>query len=88
MFCLNPIFKSPALAAIVSGCCVLLYFAMMSYSPKLPPAVICSVAVGYFVYFMMGGKLLCDEPESIRITEITPAVEEPGSGSGLDLDLD
>ena len=63
MICLNPIFKSPFLASLVAGCCVMLYFILMSYSPNLPPAVICSVAVGYFVYFMMGGKILCnDEP--------------------------
>lgn len=65
MICLNPILKSPWLSAIVAGSGVMLYFTLMSYSPNLPPAVICSLAVAYFVYFMMGGKILCDEePES------------------------
>lgn len=67
MICLNPILKSPLLAAIVAGCCVMLYFALMSYSPNLPPAVLCSIAIGYFVYFMMGGKVLCDEREPKQV---------------------
>jgi hypothetical protein len=61
MICLNPILKSPLLAALVAGCGVMLYFVLMSYSPNLPPAVLCSLAVAYFVYFMMGGKVLCDD---------------------------
>ena len=61
MICLNPILKSPFLAALVSGCCVMLYFILMTYSPNLPPAVLCSIAVAYFVYFMMGGKMLCED---------------------------
>jgi hypothetical protein len=65
MICLNPILKSPLLASIVAGCCVMLYFTLMTYSPSLPPAVICSVAAAYFVYFMMGGKILCDEPDAM-----------------------
>lgn len=59
MSCLSPIFKSPLLSAFISGCCTLIYFALMSYSPNLPPAVICSVAVSYFVYYKMGGKVIC-----------------------------
>ena len=59
MICLNPILKSPLLAALVSGCLVMLYFILMSYSPNLPPAVLCSVAVAYFVYFAMGGTVMC-----------------------------
>lgn len=74
MFCLNPIFKNPMLGALVAGCSVMLYFIMMSYSPNLPPAVLCSLAVGYFVYFIMGGKILCDDQK----TSETPEPETPG----------
>lgn len=72
--CLNPILKSPVLSALVAGCSVMLYFALMSYSPSLPPALICSLAAAYFVYFMMGGKVLCDEaPTPQQVTTTVPS---------------
>jgi hypothetical protein len=64
MFCLNPIIKSPMLSALVAGCGTMIYFSLMSYSPNLPPALLCSIGVAYVVYFMMGGKVLCDETEA------------------------
>jgi hypothetical protein len=54
------------------------YFMLMSYSPNLPPAVLCSLAVAYFVYFMMGGKVLCDdiaEPEPTEAPEVAPVAK-------------
>jgi hypothetical protein len=75
MICLNPILKSPLLASLVAGCCVMLYFTLMSYSPNLPPAAICSIAAGYFVYFMMGGKILCDEQTPALPENPVPAPE-------------
>lgn len=70
MICLNPILKSPALAAFVAACAVLLYFALMSYSPNLPAAFFCSLGVAYIIYNIMGGRLLCDEPQQ-------PEMEKP-----------
>jgi len=64
MICINPILKSPILAAIIAGGCVMLYFYLLTYSPKLPPAMMYSIAIAYFVYFMMGGRVLCDEPSA------------------------
>lgn len=51
------------LSALVAGCGTMIYFSLMSYSPNLPPALLCSIGVAYVVYFMMGGKVLCDETE-------------------------
>jgi hypothetical protein len=62
MICINPILKSPILAAIAAGTCVMLYFYLMIYSPKLTPAVMYSITTACFVYYMMGGRVLCDEP--------------------------
>lgn len=63
MVCLNPIIKSPFLASVVAASCVMLYYMMMSYNRDLPPAVIISIMVGIFVYVLMGGTLICKEPE-------------------------
>ena len=72
MICLNPILKSPFLAAIVTGFMVMLYFGLMTYSPGLPPAALCSAAAAYFVYFMMGGRVLCDESQEPE-TQLVPS---------------
>jgi len=53
----------------------MLYFYMMLYSPKLTPAVMYSIATACVVYYMMGGRVLCDEP-------IAP---EPTTKTGLPL---
>lgn len=60
----------------------MLYFVLMSYSPNLPPAVLCSLAVAYFVYFMMGGKVLCDEEQE------QPATLAPETSPEVETDLD
>lgn len=77
MICLNPIMKSPALAAFVGGCAVLFYFALMTYSPNLPAAVFCSMGVAYIVYNLMGGKLMCDEPATVIEEPSPPPQKQP-----------
>jgi hypothetical protein len=58
--CLDPIFRSPFLAALVAGTLVFLYFVLMTYSAYLPPALLCGAVAAYLVYLAMGGTLMCD----------------------------
>ncbi len=79
MICLNPITKSPTLAALFAGCLVLIYLAMMTYSANLPPAVLCSVLVALCVYTMMGGKLTCPETPYHQ-TEVPEGISSIATG--------
>lgn len=64
MICLNPVYNDPKLAGIVAGGSVLLYMFSVSYvSSVIPPILAISLAIGVFVYYMMGGQLLCKDPE-------------------------
>lgn len=71
--CLNPIINSPLLAGLFAGACVMFYLFLMTFSSSLPQMVLCSMAVGLFVYYVRGGRLLCDDSDSGSVM---------GSGSG------
>lgn len=60
MICLNPITKSPFLAAVLAFSITMLYFALLTYSPTLPPAVFISSTLALVVYLLMGGQVWCE----------------------------
>lgn len=44
--------SSPALTGIATTLVVFVYFILMVFNPNLPPALIFSAVIGYFVYLM------------------------------------
>jgi len=60
----------------------MLYFFLKTYSPKLTTALMYSIAIAYFVYFMMGGRILCDESPIIPSDPI-PKTDVPPAQNGV-----
>lgn len=44
------IFQNPFATAVAASLVAMLYFFLMTISPNLPPAIVFSMLVGYFVY--------------------------------------
>ena len=59
MVCLDYFVGTPAMAALTGAVLTLTYFLLTSFSTTLPPALLSSIVVGYFIFISMGGKLLC-----------------------------
>jgi hypothetical protein len=59
MICLDYFVRTPEMAALTGGVATLIYFLLTSFSTTLPPALLSSIVVGYFIYISMGGRLLC-----------------------------
>jgi hypothetical protein len=59
MVCLDYFVRTPAMAALTGAVLTLIYFLLTSFSTTLPPALLSSIVVGYFIFISMGGKLLC-----------------------------
>lgn len=66
MICLNPIAKSPFLASIIAFSMAMIYFALMTYSAALPPAVFISATIAAVVYILMGGQVWCQDNAEIK----------------------
>lgn len=50
MFAINALFHNPMMAGITASVAAILYFFLMTFNPNLPPALLFSAAIGYFVY--------------------------------------
>lgn len=77
--CLNPIINSPFLAGLFAAVCVMFYLFLMTFSSSLPQMVLCSMAVGLFVFYVRGGQLLCDEdePAPAPVADAVPTTPVP-----------
>jgi len=47
---INNMTSSPLMTGILAASLALLYFFLMTFSPNLPPALLFSAVIGYFVY--------------------------------------
>jgi hypothetical protein len=89
MICLNPIIHSPLMAGLFASACAMLYLFLMTISSGLPQIVFISLAVGLVVYYMRGGRLLCDEspkqgiPIHASSETVEPNMEQLPIGSKL-----
>ena len=64
------------MAALTGAVLTLIYFLLTSFSTTLPPAILSSIVVGYFIFISMGGKLLCgtsaarEEPKEVVVRSV------------------
>jgi hypothetical protein len=97
MICLNPIINNPFFAGLFAFACAMFYLFLMTFGSTLPQMVLFSMAVGLVVYYVRGGRLLCDEtaitsepvasyvpPEQVPTSEVTaPIVARSGQAARL-----
>ena len=48
---------SPFFLGLSASVMALLYFFLMTINPNLPPALVFSLVIGYFVYYANGGSV-------------------------------
>ena len=53
---ISNITSSPMMAGATATVAALLYFFLMTFNPNLPPALVFSLVIGYFVYTMIASK--------------------------------
>ncbi len=63
--------NSPIAFGIASFVLALLYFFLMTVNPNLPPALVFSIIIGYFVYSIKSGTV-----QSIQLPKIDYSISE------------
>ena len=77
MVCLDYFVRTPAMAALTGGVITLIYFLLTSFSTTLPPALLSSIVVAYFIYISLGGKLLCGTAATSETAPAPTAIVAP-----------
>lgn len=66
---------SPFMTAIAASVIALLYFFLMTFSPNLPPALLFSAVIGYFVYALRSGTVGNHTPQQQQLPKVAPDTE-------------
>jgi hypothetical protein len=73
--------ESPLTFGIVASALAMLYFFLMTVNPNLPPALVFSIIIGYFVYSIKSGGVKNIQLPRITMNYKEPALLEPNSRS-------
>lgn len=72
---ISSVFSNPLMTGAAASAFALLYFFVMTISPSLPPAIVFSAIIGYFVYAVRSGKIGDQTVQKIPTPPVKATVE-------------